>query len=115
MDMRQLADDCLRHLVHDVPQLNIALPLVETYAYLVQLAQTSTEQRLCSPVEKVLDLTDSEDGMPSLHPHYKVFHAVKKYQLDTLSGRRLSPRFAEKYPLLDVTNSKSSETMMEFR
>jgi hypothetical protein len=97
----------MRNMVQDVPQLNLALPVVETYSYLLQLARASSNQRMSSPVERFLDLTDSEDSLQSLDSHYKVFCAVKKYQLDKLSGRMLSPKFAAKYPSLDVTNSES--------
>ncbi|KAF2495040.1 hypothetical protein BU16DRAFT_617921, partial [Lophium mytilinum] len=107
IDIGQLVEDCLRNLVQEVPQLNLSLPLVETYFHLIELVQTNSEQQLPSPVERFLDLTYSDDDREPLrlhHPHYKVFRAVEKYQLDELSNRKMMPNFAEKYPSLDLTN-----------
>lgn len=112
LDIPQLVLDCMRDLVQEVPQLNLSLPLFETCFYLVQLTKTNLHQRLTSPVELFLDLADSDSSLQPRHPHWKVFHAVQKYQLDQVTRRKLSPRFAERYPSLDITNCKWSLTFL---
>jgi hypothetical protein len=109
INFSQLVQDLLIDLVHEVPQLNLSLPLVETCFHLVQLAQSSGEQRMSSPVERFLDLTDSDNDLQPVSLE-KVFRAVEKYHLDEFSGRKLAPNFANKYPSLDVTSSKLSCT-----
>lgn len=102
VDLAQLSGDCSQHLVQDVPQLNLSLPLVETYLHLIQLSQTNSKHRMTSPLERILDLSDGCDGFGPLRAHYKIFRAVNKYNLDQLPGRRLSPKVAEKYPFLGL-------------
>jgi hypothetical protein len=102
------------NLVHDVPQLNVSLPSVETYCALAQILQNNNQQRPFNPLEQLLGLNDLDNDIAPLQPHSKVFRAVKKYHLDVISERKLSQQFADKYPFLDLTNCKSFEIIFSF-
>jgi hypothetical protein len=116
IDLVQFGSDTMLSLVHDVPQLNVSLPSVETYCALAQILQNNSQQRAFNPLEQLLGLNDLDNDIASLQPHSKVFRAVKKYRLDVISERKLSQQFAVKYPFLDLTNCESFEiTSSSFR
>jgi hypothetical protein len=110
IDLVQFGSDTMLNLVHDVPQLNVSLPSVETYCALAQILQNNSQQRAFNPLEQLLGLNDLDNDIAPLQPHSKVFRAVKKYRLDVISERKLSQQFADKYPFLDLTNCESYDS-----
>jgi hypothetical protein len=109
VNVEQLNLDCLLMLVQDVPHLNIALPSLETCHILVEFLKSNCNEPGIKSLESVLGLPEAssngEEPIAVGKGHKSVYETLKKYRLDNLVERKLSPRFAEKYPFLDLTNS----------
>lgn len=109
VNVEQLNLDCILMLVQDVPHLNIALPGLETCYVLVQFLKSNCNEPGIKSLESVLGLPESfpkeENPVAARKGHKSVYETLKKYRLDNLVERKLSPSFAEKYPFLDLTNS----------
>jgi hypothetical protein len=96
IDMAQLLEDLIHHYVQNVPQLNAALPLLDTYCELVR--QCNSEQSRIGMYAE-----NGHDTQSSVF--YSVASIVTKYGLAEYEERKLDPAFSKKYPFFDVDKS----------
>ncbi|KAI9763556.1 MAG: hypothetical protein M1840_000418 [Geoglossum simile] len=100
-NMQTLIMDTLQFLVREVPQLNIAIPVLEFYN---ALAASTDPAELMSPETNIIQY----DPLISYNPNPpSTMKLVRKYGLDRILERKLMPAFAKKYPFLDISSSQS--------
>jgi len=93
IDITQLLEDLIQHYVQNVPQLNAALPLIDTYYKLV---------RQCIPEQPGNEVHTANDASLQSSVFYSVMSIVRKYGLAEYEERKLDPAFSKKYPFFDV-------------
>lgn len=98
-NMQTLIMDTLQFLVREVPQLNIAIPVLEFYNAIAASADPSEHM---SPEESIIQY----DPLIPYNPNPpSTMQLVRKYGLDRILERKLTPAFAKKYPFLDISSS----------
>jgi hypothetical protein len=99
LDMTQLLEDLIYHYVKEVPELNAALPLLDTYCEVLKRCMAEVTEQ--SSGEFLEDSVDSQSSV-----FYSVTGIFRRYGLDIYADRQLDPIFCTKYPLFDVERSK---------
>lgn len=99
LDMTQLLEDLIYHYVKEVPELNAALPLLDTYCEVLKRCMAEVTQQSSGEFSE-----DSVDSQSSVF--YSVTGIFRRYGLDKYAERQLDPIFCKKYPLFDVERSK---------
>jgi Domain of unknown function (DUF3425) len=99
-NMQTLIMDSLQFLVREVPQLNIAIPVLEFYN---ALAASTDPAEFLSPETNIIQYNPLIPYNPNPPSTMKL---VRKYGLDRILERRLMPAFAKKYPFLDISSSQ---------
>ena len=99
LDMTQLLEDLIHCYVQEVPELSIALPLLDTYCEVSKQCTAKVAQSLSA-----LSPDNNDDSQSSVF--YSVTSIFRKYGLDKYSERKLNPTFSKKHPLFDVEKSK---------
>jgi hypothetical protein len=102
-DVRAVQSDSVQTLVREVPNLGIALPIVEFYHGLVE--KTDTRGVVEIDGDSQVDSMEYDPHAPYQPCRSDIINLARMYGLHRLSERRLSPAFAKKYPYLDVRNS----------
>ncbi|KAH0558850.1 hypothetical protein GP486_004514 [Trichoglossum hirsutum] len=107
-NMQTVMMDSLQYLVRDVPELNIAIPVVEFYNAITASLDSS-------------DLSSPEPIIPSYNPFVaynpnsqNVVRRVKKFGLGRVTERKLMPAFVKKYPFLDIPSAVSKLPVVHY-
>ncbi|KAH0541235.1 hypothetical protein FGG08_004291 [Glutinoglossum americanum] len=98
-DMQTLIMDSLLYLVREVPQLHIAIPVLEFYNALAAASEPPdfASEPIAAQYDPLIPYNPNSPATLSL---------VKKFGLDRVLERKLTPVFAKKYPFLDISSSE---------
>lgn len=110
VDMDKLGFDCVKSIVREYPEFGVALPVLDTFAHMA-----NAEVALSGGATGFNYLQDIKYGVREESITQNLIDKVRKYCLDKMCDRKLSPTFEKAYPFLDLSNIVTKLPVVDYR
>ncbi|KAF2816825.1 uncharacterized protein BDZ99DRAFT_513099 [Mytilinidion resinicola] len=111
VDLNKLLYDSVRCVVREFQQLQLAVPVLDTVAYIaithgaVSTKATTATNETYGPNYELKDESHMQAVVDRIH----------KYGFDKLEERKISPTFGVAYPFLDISNTVTKMPVVDYR